>query len=90
MEWETAAPSLRVSLYLQCPCSYPRENGPYSGSINANLIILTRFDLHPCQVRAEVDGEDAFDGLLFYPPWVQSYVCFDPRSGRTIFVECES
>ena len=34
-------------------------------------------------------GEDAIGGVCFHPPWVQCYACFDPRSSRTIFAECE-
>ena len=33
--------------------SHRRENGPWSGSVSTGLIILTKFDIHPCQVRLE-------------------------------------
>ena len=34
--------------YLQCWSCCPREIGPWSGSYNTSLIILTNFDFHPC------------------------------------------
>ena len=39
------------TVYLQCRWCHPRENGPYSGSINTGLIILKKFDVH-----SSVDG----------------------------------